>query len=309
MSRLRNVARELSFKLFRLMDGIGLHVLPKHYYTPVADYAWLESNKALWARRTDLSQLKWDLDTQLDWLKRICMPYYEEVAGLQVYREATAFGYGPGYGPIESQVLHCFLRSCKPAKVVEVGSGVSTVCGLKAMELNARERPDYNFTITCIEPYPRPALQSITRIVHVRKMLQETDLTVFDQLDAGDLLFIDSSHAVKPASDVLTLLLEVIPRLKPGVIIHLHDIYLPYIYSPDVLENYFGWQETALLLALLKGNSHLQVLCCLSALHYDRRQPMRDLLADYSPQEESGPGIRSRGKQGMFPSSIWLSTM
>jgi hypothetical protein len=308
MSLVRRIVRKSSFKLFRLMDGIGLHVLPKHYYTPIADYTWLESNKAVWARRTDLSQLEWDVDAQLEWLRRICIPYYPEVAGLKTYREATAFGYGPGYGPIESQVLHCFLRCHKPRRLVEVGSGVSTVCSLKAMELNALEGNGHDFTITCIEPYPRPALQSVSRIVHVRKMLQQTDPAVFDQLGLGDLLFIDSSHAVKPGSDVLTLLLEVVPRLKPGVFIHLHDVYLPYVYSPDVLEDYFGWQETALLLALLKGNSHLQVLCCLSALHYDRRQPLQELLTDYVPQQEGDPGIRLSGTQGMFPSSIWLTT-
>lgn len=309
MSRLRQFARESSFKLFRVMDAMGVHVLPKHYYTPIADYAWLEANKPLWARRTDLSQVKWDLDSQLEWLAHICVPYYHEVAGLQVYRDATALEYGPGYGPIESQVLHCFLRSSKPAKVIEVGSGVSTVCSLKAMEMNAQEREGFDFTFTCIEPHPRRAFRSVTRIIHIQKMLQETDLSIFEQLGQGDLLFIDSSHSVKPGSDVLTSLLEVLPRLKSGVIIHLHDIYLPYVYSPAVLEDYFGWQETALLLALLKGNSHLQVLCCLSALHYDRRERLRELLSDYVPQNEGPPGIRLRGTQGMFPSSIWLTTM
>jgi hypothetical protein len=132
------------------------------------------------------------------------------------------------------------------------------------------------------------------------------DLSLFRQLEAGDLLFIDSSHAVKTGSDVLMLYLEVIPMLKPGVLIHIHDIYLPYTYSPDCLENYFGWQETALLLALLKGNPGLRVLCCFSALHHGKREALQQILADYSPPEKFALGLAPAAARGHFPSSIWL---
>lgn len=308
MSLGRTLAKQSSFQVFRLLDRIGLHVLPKHYYTPVQDHHWLRGNIDLWARPVDLTGLDWDLDQQVAWLQTLCEQHYSEVQGLDFYRSVTGRAYGPGYGPVESQVLHCFMRCRRPAQVIEVGSGVSTSCMLHAAQLNARGglRPT---RISCIEPYPAHFLLSTDEIVLQRRRIQEVDAPFFDQLNSGDLLFIDCSHAVKPGSDVLMICLEVIPRLKPGVTIHIHDIYLPFTYPRDVLTSYFGWQETSLVLALLKGNAHLRVLCCLSALHYDRREELRHILTDYRPQQESGPGLALAGAPGFFPSSLWLVTV
>jgi hypothetical protein len=288
------------------MDKLGVHVMPKHYYTPIQDQTWLSRNLNLWARPENLSGVEWNLTQQLGWVRNICRDHYPEVQGLAVFKEGTQAGYGLGYGPIESQVLHCVIRRCKPAKIIEVGSGVSTFCTKRALELNESEGGPPSQLI-CIEPYPKPQLLCMPRVTVVRTLLQEVDLTLFQQLESGDLLFIDSSHAVKTGSEVHLLLLEVIPLLKPGVLIHIHDIFLPYIYSRDSLENYFGWQETALLLALLKGNSGLRVLCCLSALHYDRREALREVLTYYSPQEEFAPGLAHASAAGHFPASIWLA--
>jgi predicted O-methyltransferase YrrM len=308
MSIGRQLVKDSSFQAFRLFDRIGIHVLPQHFYTPVQDHHWLRGNLELWARPVDLTGLDWNLDQQVAWLRPLCGTYYKEVQGLGFFRAATENGSGPGYGALESQVLHCFLRSQRPRRVIEVGSGVSTACMLHATELNAKDEFSET-TITCIEPYPSRYLLSTDKIVLVRKQIQEMSAAFFDQLDSGDLLFIDSSHAVKPGSDVLTICLEVIPRLKPGVTIHVHDINLPFAYPRNVLENYFGWQETAMLLALLKGNVHLKVLSCLSALHYDRREELAQILGDYQRQEDGGPGLVSAGSPGFFPSSIWLQTL
>jgi hypothetical protein len=304
---LRRIARAASFRTFLQLDRVGLHVLPKHYHNPVADYAWLLRNKPLWARRSDLSGIEWDLDRQLAWLREACERHLAEVLGLCAYREITATAWGPGYGPIESEVLHCFMRSHQPRRVVEVGSGVSTVCALRAVEQNLREGSTGTEFIS-IEPFPGRCLSGLKGIHLISKRVQELELSFFDRLEAGDLLFIDSSHAVKTGSDVLFLYLEVIPRLRAGVVIHIHDIGLPYVYPRDVLSHFHAWQETALLVALLQGNQHLRVLCCLSALHYDRRAEMARILPDYRPQIETGEGLAEADPQGHFPSSIWLAT-
>ena len=305
MSAITKVLKRASFEVYRNMDRLGIHVLPKHFYAPVQDYRWLTKNVPLWARRVDLTGVEWDLDEQLKWIREICTPYYQEVQGFSGYRAAT--GYGLGYGEIESQVLHCVIRHYKPPRIIEVGSGVSSFCAQQACELNERQCGTPS-TMICIEPYPKSELLSMRRIQVVRKTLQQIDLSIFRQLDAGDLLFIDSSHAVKTGSDVLMLYLEVIPMLKPGVFIHSHDIMLPYTYCRDSLENYFDWQETSLLLALLKGNPHLKILSCLSALHYGKRDALKAILPDYDQQEESGPGLAPRAARGHFPSSTWLVT-
>jgi hypothetical protein len=261
----------------------------------------------VWARRTDLSGVVWNLDQQLQWLEQTCAAHYGEVAGLGIYEEAVRTGWGLGYGPIESQVLHCFIRHYRPRRIVEVGSGVSTFCELRAVERNCRESQASN-ELVCVEPFPRPALERLAGISLLKKPAQEVELGFFDQLECGDLLFIDSSHSVKTGSDVMFLYLEVIPRLKPGVFVHIHDITLPYSYSRNTLDHYLGWQETGLLLALLKGNPHLSVLCCLSALHYDRRAGLARILANYRPQPEVSEGLSAQRATGHFPSSIWLLT-
>ena len=129
---------------------------------------------------------------------------------------------------------------------------------------------------------------------------------LFEQLESGDLLFIDSSHAVKTGSELPFLYLEVIPQLKPGVIVQIHDVFLPYLYQRNVLTHYLSSQETTLLLALLKGNARLSVLCCLSALHYDFASELAGTLTDYRPQAQVGEGLSEYEPRGHFPSSIWL---
>jgi hypothetical protein len=299
---LRHILRDTYFKLFLLADRCGVHVLPKRYYTPIPDYAWLRRNRRLWVRRANLAGVAWDLGDQVRWLEDTCNPFYSEVSGLSLYREWAAAGYGPGYGGIESQVLHCFCRRYRPKHVIEVGSGVSSACMVAACEKNQN-----NAEILCIEPYPGAALGQLKSVSVVQHMVQEVDPSVFQRLEAGDLLFIDSSHAVKTGSDVLYLYLEIIPSLKPGIFIHIHDIYLPYLYAPDVLKTYFSWQETALLLALLKGNKQLRVRCCLSALHHDQRLALKNILRDYRPHPEN-PEALFDISAGHFPSSIWLQT-
>jgi hypothetical protein len=129
---------------------------------------------------------------------------------------------------------------------------------------------------------------------------------VFLRLRPGDLLFIDSTHAVRTGSEVIRLYLEVLPRLRPGVLVHIHDIYLPYPFHPNVLGELFDWQETALLTALLTGNDSLEILTCLSALTVDRPGCLGEILPDlHARRLESG---MQAGGEGHYPASIWLRT-
>lgn len=306
---MRGFLKWLSYQLFLLGDRLGIHVLPKQFYTPIADYHWLRKNKSLWTGPTSLTGVHWDLDEQVKWLRELCVPYYGEVRGLHLFRRLTASGVGPGYGPLESQVLHCFIRSMCPQTIVEIGSGVSTACMLHAIQLNRQEgRPGTR--VVCVEPYPKAGFSRLEGITHVRQLCQATPLSLFQELREGDMLFVDSSHAVKTGSDTLRIYLDVIPNLPPGVFIQIHDVTLPYLYHPDVLSNYLGWQETALLLALLIQNQRLSVLACESALHHERKHALAEILSDYRPLDQmeglgSSPRLMDRNH---FPSSIWLRT-
>jgi hypothetical protein len=300
---LRNRA---STRIFLLFDRLGVHLLPKHFYTPVADYSWLRRHRDVWESPWDMPGIHWDLDEQMAWLQDIASDYLSEVAGLEYYRSLQKEGLGYGYGPIESQVLHCFVRKFAPRRIIEVGSGVSTACMLDAVRRNhAQGRP--HSEILCIDPFPKKPLSSVAGIKHLDSIVQTVNPRVFDQLEAGDLLFIDSSHAVKTGSDVCSLYLQILPKLRPNVHVHIHDINLPYLYFRETLNTIFGWQETMLLAALLTGNSHIRINTSLSGLHYGRQGELRKLLPDYRPQSfDSGLASPDENPDLHFPSSIYL---
>jgi hypothetical protein len=137
--------------------------------------------------------------------------------------------------------------------------------------------------------------------------VQELAPSEFDSLENGDFLFIDSSHAVKPGGDVLYLYLEVLPRLKPGVIVHIHDIFFPYLHQRNVLDTLFQWTETALLQALLTNNERLRILFSLSMLHYDAPADLKRVFPEYTPAPDSA-GLADDRTGGHFPCSLYLQT-
>jgi predicted O-methyltransferase YrrM len=304
----RDWAKTSSFAVFRVLDRVGVHVLPKHYYSPIPDYHWLRRHRHAWVRRISLDgAVDWDLDEQLTWVTRTCQPYLAEVAGLGLYEQVTATGVGIGFGPIDSQVLHCVVRSTAPTRIIEIGSGFSTLYLLNAAARNESEGRGMPH-ITSIEPNPRRDFRAIQGLCHIEKPCQEVPLSEFRRLDVGDLLFIDSSHSVKVGSDVVRIYLEILPNLRSGVIVHIHDINFPYAYPRDALSGFWGSQETALLLALLIGNPHLRVLSSLSALAYEREEELIGLFPDYR-RTENDEGLRAdRRPNHWFPRSTWLTT-
>lgn len=305
---MKRLLKELSFRAFKLASRAGIYFLPAHYYVPLANVHQLKKTKSVWARKSDLPGVASDLDEQVENLRRICLPFQSEYAGNRTYREAVEQHFGPGYGYIEAQALHAVIRHYRPNRVIEVGSGVSTYCMLKALELN-EQQADQAFDLTCIEPYPYEPLRALGRARLIQALVQTVSFEKFRELAAGDLLFIDSSHAVRPGGDVNYLILEVLPQLAPGVIVHLHDLLLPYDYPRDVLRTYFQWMETSLLRAYLIHNEHAQIVFCLSQLHYDRQRALKEVFPEYVPApDENGLEIGNKGEVPgtHFPSSIYI---
>jgi hypothetical protein len=286
----------------------GIVVLPNRFYTPISDVNELRRTRATWAHRSSMIGVDVAVQNQAALLQEMVKPFEPEYRGNKTFLEGTSGGFGPGFGYIEAQCFHGVLRSLKPRKIIEVGSGVSTYCAMKAIALNSQSEKATQ--LTCIEPYPSEFLVETAKahgIELIKSPVQNLDPDVFLELGTGDLLFIDSTHAVKPAGDVLYLYLEVLPRLKPGVIIHIHDIYFPYVYQRDLLTSFYQWSETALLQALLTFNSHLSILFCLSQLQYDAPEVLADVFPEYVRQP-ADDGLADRFTPGHFPSSIYLQT-
>lgn len=295
-----SLARRVFVQGQRLASRAGLNIVPNHYYAQIADLNELSRTTASWAKRAPMQGIGTDLVAQSETLRRMVLPYIDEYRDNAAYLEGQANGYGPGFGYVEAQCLHGVLRSLQPRRVLEIGSGVSTHCAIHAMALNPEPG-----RITCIEPYPTSYLRHLTNIELVERKVQDIDMATVDALESGDLLFIDTSHAIKPGGDVPFIYLHILPRLKSGVVVQIHDVYLPYLYQRDLFDSVFQWSETVLLAAMLTNNPRLSVLFSLSMLHYDRPELLTGLFPGYRRADDQN-GLASRQTAGHFPSSIYL---
>jgi hypothetical protein len=155
----------------------------------------------------------------------------------------------------DATLLYGLVRHLRPRRFVEVGSGWSTTVTRRAIADGGLET-----ALTCVEPYPRPFVRAFDGIELRVEKVEHTPSEVFEALRAGDVLFIDSSHVAKTGSDVVHLVLEVLPRLSAGVVVHVHDIFLPADYPIEWVENGFGWNEQYVVQAFLVGHQQAQVL-------------------------------------------------
>src|SRR5260370_4941255 len=192
------------------------------------------------------------------------------------------------------------LRDLKPRRYVEVGSGLSTFYCTLANQSNAQAGPP--ISITCIEPHPYPALKTLEGIEVHQREVQDVEFSEFEQLEADDVLFIDSSHTVKIDGDVPYLYLEILPRLRKGVVVHIHDIPFPYNvpYPPQLW--IFGqqapsfWNEAMLLQAFLCYNDSYEIFFSAPLLRYFDESFLKSNIPEYETVEENPNTF----------SSIWL---
>ncbi|WP_447971656.1 class I SAM-dependent methyltransferase [Nitrospira sp. M1] len=302
----KKIAKSCLLTTQKICLKLGFHLLPVHHYTSVPNVLELQREPDLWRRKSELPGLLINLEEQAANLKTICMPYQKESEGNKTYREAVAEHWGPGYGYIEAQALHAFIRHYKPKKIIEVGSGVSTSCMQKALDMNYEEIGE-KAKLLSIEPYPSEKLRQMPGLELISEKVQRVPFDVFSELDSHDLLFIDSSHTVRVGGDVNYLILEVLPRLKKGTLVHFHDIFFPYDYQRDVLQTLFHWPETSLLQAFLCFNQHIKVIFCLSLMHYFQKNDLKSVFPEYEPQvDNTGIPIDSMQMHKHFPSSIFF---
>lgn len=183
------------------------------------------------------------------------------------------------YGRGDASVLHAMLRHYEPKRIVEVGSGYST-----AVMLDVAERHLPHLEVTCIEPYPERLFSIMTmgrgdrRVKLAKRPVQEVPMSEFARLEAGDFLFIDSTHVAKAGSDVVWLYLHVLPTLAPGVIVHVHDVHWPFEYPERWLREGRDWTEVYLLRAFLTHNADWRVLLMTSWLWTQRPELVPDEL-------------------------------
>lgn len=236
-----------------------------HFYSPVVDMAEAMGDaKRIWsgskaALGIDLNPLGHERLIRVDF-PALIGGYDYPTSGNADDALTGFYDFNGQFERQDPRVAYCLLQMIRPRKIVEVGSGYST---LLMMDVNKRFLDD-SAAITCIEPYPRPFLQhahAAGRIKLLQQRAQDADESIFTSLAEGDVLFIDSSHVSKTGSDVNRLVLEILPILAPGVYVHFHDIFIPADYPQRwVCELGFSWNEQYLLQAFLSGNPSWEIV-------------------------------------------------
>lgn len=245
---------------------------PGHFYSPIVDTEALAKERArIWPDDPQVAGVEFDDASHRHVLQDVLprqLPAYDYPETLPDSDTLSSFyTRNSQFSWLDARALFALLREWRPRRIVEVGSGYSS---LLMADVNRRFLGG-DCEISCIEPYPRPFLQAgvpgIARLLVQR--VQDVPLREFSRLEAGDVLFIDSSHVAKTGSDVNHLYFEVLPRLAVGVRIHVHDIFLPHDYPQDwaVTDNR-SWNEQYLLRALLMYSKAFRVVFgCSYAFH------------------------------------------
>ena len=232
-----------------------------HYYSPVADPVDIAARAdQIWNKVDTMKCIDLNVEKQLELLEQL-KPYTADIDyPVEHNGDDTSYFYQNDHYPaLDADFLYAALCHFKPKTFIEVGCGFSS---LITADVNRRLFKN-NMEFNCIEPYPRQFLidgiEGITQLI-VQKA-QDVDLAFFDRLNEGDILFIDSSHVSKVGGDVNFLFFEVIPNLKKGVMVHIHDIFLPDEYHKEwVIDQGRNWNEQYLVRAFLQYNSDWEVM-------------------------------------------------
>ena len=244
-----------------------------HFYSPVVDPDSIKARTGeIWDGRQTIMGVDFDHAGHVKLLAEVFpkwigdFTYPMEAADAIDAQGRQGFFLGNDqFSNIDARTLFVFLREFKPKRVIEVGSGFSSL-----MMADVRRRfLDASTALQCVEPYPRAFLRDPSYGFElIESKVEHVPLSFFESLAAGDFLFIDSSHVSKTGSDVNYLIFEVIPRLPAGVLVHVHDIFLPNDYPYEwVVNNNRSWNEQYVLQAYLMFNPKAQVIFGSSYAH------------------------------------------
>jgi predicted O-methyltransferase YrrM len=287
---LRALYRRCLRTALRGAEALGLNVSrTADYYSPLPVRSDLARHAERWNRPSDLVGLAIDLPAMRDLLSRLVAGYGEEWRRLPPYEQAQEMGYGPGFTRVDAAVLYLMLRHLKPRRWIEIGSGLSTYYAHLAATANGREGDPCE--LTAIDPYARPAVAALPAVEVLARPVQGVEPEFFTRLEAGDVLFIDSTHVVKLDGDVPHLYLEIVPRLALGVVVHSHDIHFPFNVPFPAEEYVFAakwpsyWTEAMLLQAFLAFNPAFEILLSPPLLRYHDEPFLTATLPEYRPVE------------------------
>jgi hypothetical protein len=262
---------------------VGVLPVRDHYYEPQFDFG---AARPAFSEDRPLPGIDWNLPGQLAFLAQL--RFSSEVASLPTApRGPLEFHLNNGFFESgDAEVWYQVIRACKPKRVFEIGSGFSTLLALQAIRQNQLDDPGYRCQHVCVEPYEAPWLEQ-SGVTVLRQRVEDVELSFFAALEADDILFIDSSHVIRPQGDVVFEFLQLLPSLQRGVIVHVHDICSPKNYLRVWLEDEMRlWNEQYLLEAFLTHNHDWEVLAALNHLHHHHFERLKAVAPMVTPQRE-----------------------
>jgi|GEM_PF-377139 len=278
---------------------------PGHFYSPIPDLSLVNRLRdSIFRGQRNLPNVEINESSQLELLD--VFRHIGADFALMLDARDEHFRYDPRndfflYG--DAVILFCMLMHHRSAAVVEVGSGYSS-----ALLLDVRDRRQPDLRLTFIEPNPGDRLYPLTS-AHDREdvrifpyEVQVVEKGLFAELNAGDLLFIDTGHVSKTGGELNYLLFEILPQLRPGVIIHFHDIFWPFEYPETlVLEKGYAWSEVYLLRAFLSSNKDYRVLFMNNFMGCNFSAEMAEAFPRISEIETGAESYC-----GQYGSGLWL---
>lgn len=276
----------------RVARRMGYHLVRADYYSPIPDVEALPAR--VWNDSASMPGVDLRVDQALALLERELAAYLAEFSP-PAGPPGTASGYhyaNPMYGSVDGDVLYAMIRHLRPRRVLEIGAGYSTLVIADAAARNAADGSPVSHVV--VDPYPADVLRRVAdRIELCAQAATSLDPQRYQALQSGDVLFIDTTHTVKIGGDVLFLLLEVLPAVAPGVVVHVHDFFRPFEYPRVLFERFHVyWQEHYLLQAFLAYNTAFTVLMPVHAVCRLHPERVAAVVPTYS--------------RGMFPSALWL---
>lgn len=294
-------------KIFRIIakKGVGSDLclregflpVPVHFYSPIPDVEDLK-NRKIWDSPSKLRGINFNTENQIRLLKEIGRKYSDECQWsfasrdslTEFYINNSSFSYGCAAS------THSMIRKFKPKRFIEIGSGLSSRVIFNALERNYAEDKDSQADYIVIDPYPTEFLKTkpAKSIKVLNRRVEIVGEEIFKKLSRNDILFIDSGHSVRIGGDVNFLILDILPQLAPGVIVHFHDIELPYEYSRQyATQETFRqfWTEQYMLQGFLCFNNEYDILLAMNYIMSDHNPAFRRSFTHYNPdihQNKSG---------------------
>jgi hypothetical protein len=276
-----------------IFNTVGVFPIRNHYYEPLFNLTKL---KTPLTQERNLSGIDWNEAAQLELLEKF--HYNEELLGFPKKPQNHNCYYfkNPNFTEGDAEYLYNMIRYFKPRKIIEIGCGFSTLMAKAAIAANVKDDAAYQCQQVCIEPYEMPWLEQLIDIEIVRSLVEDVDMALFSSLGHNDILFIDSSHVIRPQGDVLVEYLTILPNLAKGVLIHVHDIFTPRDYPEEwLVKRVLLWNEQYLLEAFISFNSHFEIVAALNYLKH--RHPEK--LANVCP-------VLAKSLEKSEPGSFWL---